>query len=442
MSRVSRRLAVVFGSGLLVMTSLSPASSWAASESAEDYAEIGDWVQILLPASGYVGTWITGDKEGAYQLTKALAGAGISAHFFKQLAERTRPDATDTRSFPSGHTTAAFAGSEFIRIRWGNGWGIPATLAAGFVGWSRINVNKHFRDDVLAGMSNGLMWNWYMTTPANQSLNVRPASVDGGYGFEVSYTFDGKPDTRPNTDFQSKPKFTYRLEWGPTTQDTNIYISPVETGTTIDLATAEDEFDFTSRVSFEHFFADRHEWGLYVAPMEIIEFDPGKVLTEPALFAGKVFLPNDEAEFESRYNFVEARATYRYRLVDTSKWSVRLGIGAAYQQSVLDIRQFLGSPKDGEVLQEARANLEQFKVLGSIRASYAISDRWWVDFEADGFGGDDTYLNSALLFGWRAAPEWELGFGFRYIDREVNDEDIYNKLQVGDVVLTVTHGFF
>lgn len=121
--------------------------------------EAGDWVQILLSIGGYIGTWAAGDREGAYQLTKTLIGAGVSAHVFKNLAERTRPNASNSKSFPSGHTTAAFAGSEFIRQRYGNGWGVPATLGAMFVGYTRIDANQHFMDDVPAGASNGLMWN-------------------------------------------------------------------------------------------------------------------------------------------------------------------------------------------------------------------------------------------------------------------------------------------
>lgn len=35
----------------------------------------------------------------------------------------------------------------------------------------------------------------------------------------------------------------------------------------------------------------------------------------------------------------------------------------------------------------------------------------------------------------------DLGFGFRYSDREMSDGDIYSKLQSGDLVLSVTHGF-
>ena len=47
-----------------------------------------------------------------------------------------------------------------------------------------------------------------------------------------------------------------------------------------------------------------------------------------------------------------------------------------------------------------------------------------------------------MLLNWRVAPEWEFGIGGRYIDREVNDDDVFNKLQAGDIVLSVTHGFF
>ena len=442
MPRNPRQKALALSAAWLVaFFAFSPAFGAGATQRDKDLAEIGDWVQILLPVSGYVGTWITGDKEGAFQLTKALSGAGISAHTFKFLAERGRPDASDKRSFPSGHTTAAFAGSEFIRVRWGNAWGIPATLAAAFVGYSRIRVNKHFRDDVLAGASNGLMWNWYATSPVGQTLNVRPAKLDGGYGFEFSYAFDGEQPVM-NEDYRSRPRFSYNLEWGPVTQDTNLFAAPNDTGTVLDLATAEDEFDFTSRVTFEHYFADRHEWAAYLAPMELIEFDPATVITEPVEFGGRTFLPNDEAQFESRYNFIELRAVYRYRLVESARWSVRVGGGLQYHESFLGITQFLGSPRDNNIIEAAEASLEQIKAIASTRVSYRFGPRWRLDVQADGYPGSDKYINAGVLLNWRAAPAWEFGFGARYIDREVTDGGVYNKLQAGDIVLSVTHGFF
>ncbi len=434
-----KRLAVdLFFVALLAMSFAS--TSQARSSKDADLAEAGDWVQILLPAGGYLGAWIQGDREGAIQLTKALGAASVSAHAFKQLAERGRPDATDSRSFPSGHTTASFAGSEFIRTRYGNAWGIPATVAAAFVGYTRIRANKHFRDDVLAGASNGLMWNWYFTSPYADSMAVRPVAFEDGYGFDINYEFGGTK--LPQPDDGRKPKFRYALEWGPVSQDTNLFRSPLDSGFPIDLATAETEFDFTSRVTFDYFVDDRHEWSAYLAPMELIEFDTASVLTEPAEFAGAVFVPVPDSDFEARYNFIEVRAVYRYRLYDSGRSIVRMGAGASYQQSLLGITQFFGSPRERTIIDSATADIKEVKAIASLRMQHRFNRRIELELQADGYPGSDYYLNAALLLNWRAAPGWSMGIGARYISRESSSDNVYNKLQVGDLVLTVAHDFF
>ena len=422
------------------IATIAAATSRAESGKDADLTEAGDWVQILLPVGGYVGTWIQGDKQGAYQLTKALGAASISAHFFKQTAERGRPDGTDTRSFPSGHTTAAFSGSEFIRIRYGNAWGVPATVAAAFVGYTRIRANKHFRDDVLAGASNGLMWSWYFSSPYADNMAVRPTALEDGYGFDFQYEFGG--ERLPPPEDGRKARYRYTLEWGPVSQDTNLFRSPADSGFLIDLATAETEFDFTSRVTFDYSIADRHEVSAYLAPMELIEFDASSVLTEPAEFAGTVFNPVPGADFEARYNFIEGRAVYRYLVYETDKSSVRLGAGASYQQSLLGVTQFFGPSSEQTVIDSATADLKQVKAIASVRTEHLLTRRLAIEFQADGFPGSDYYLNTALLLKWRAAPGWSMGIGARYIDRKTSSDAVFNKLQVGDVVLTVSHDFF
>ncbi len=423
-----------------VLFLIAELSHSATTQRDRDLAEIGDWVQIGLPAAGYLGAWLSGDREGTRQLTKTLLSAGAAAHLVKFTAERRRPDASDQRSFPSGHTTAAFAGSEFIRQRYGNSWGIPATLAAGFVGYSRIRARKHFRDDVLAGASNGLLWNWFFTTPRDGALSVSPDLSDGA-GVRVAYD-PSKSGVRMNEDYQTRPRYVFSLEYGPVTQDKNLFASPPANGSIIDLATAENEFDFTSRVSFEYFSSSRHEWGLFVAPMELIEFEPSKVLPGDFDFAGKRFSPSADTNLEARYNLVELRAVYRYRLIDNARFSLRIGGGVQYLETLLDVTQFRGSPRDNDVVEFARAQLKQTKALASLRANVTLSKRWRLDAHADGYGGSDRFLSAGLLFNWRAAPEWELGIGYRYLDRSVSDARLKNELEVGDLVLSVTHGFF
>lgn len=412
----------------------------AASEKDKDLAEIGDWVQILLPISGYVGAWISRDKEGAYQLTKALLGAGASAHVFKAAASRVRPDATDERSFPSGHTTAAYGGAEFIRIRYGNGWGIPAHIGAAFVGYSRIRANKHFRDDVLAGAANGLLWNWFFTSPHDEALKIRPVRLDDGYMIEIQYDFDKQ--IRVDPDFSDSPRFEFTLEYGPVSQEKNLFASPADTGFEIDLATAENEFDFTSRVMVRHFFRDRHEWEGYLAPMELIEFDPSQTISGPVDFGGKTFIPTPDSQFEARYNLLELRFAYRYELLRSDRFSLRVGAGLQYKDTFLGITQFRGRPAENDIIEMAEAKSEDVNAIFSGRAKYKINLRWDIQLEIDGYDGSDSYLNTALSVNWHAAPGWKLGLGGRWIEQDLRNSNLRNELEVGDLVFRVAHDFF
>lgn len=63
------------------------------------------------------------------------------------------------RSFPSGHTPAAFVGAEFIRKNHGAAPGIAAYASAAFVGWTRVVSGNHWTHDVVAGAAIGILSN-------------------------------------------------------------------------------------------------------------------------------------------------------------------------------------------------------------------------------------------------------------------------------------------
>jgi len=216
-----------------------------------------------------------------------------------------------------------------------------------------------------------------------------------GFAFEFSYALDGR--NRRKADFGTEHRFAYNLEWGPVSQDKNLFAAPADTGSVIDLATAEKFRDYTSRVTFEHYFAEGHEWGAYIAPMELIEFDVADVLTGPTQFAGVTFVPLEGTVFEGRYNFLEFRVSYRYRLVDTDRWTLRLGGGAQYAETYLRIKQFAGDPRTSEVVEAADARIAELKPFASARVAYRLNSRWRVDLQVDGYPGSDSYLNAALL---------------------------------------------
>ncbi len=120
----------------------------------------GDYIQLALPAVALASTYFyQGDDKPHWQFVKAYATSLIVTHTLKRLIKKQRPDASDYMSFPSGHTTSAFAGAGFLQQRYGWKVGIPAYLLASYVGYSRIKSNKHDIWDVMAGASIGVTSN-------------------------------------------------------------------------------------------------------------------------------------------------------------------------------------------------------------------------------------------------------------------------------------------
>lgn len=59
-------------------------------------------------------------------------------------------------SFPSGHTASAFAAA--FALLWHNRkWGVPVTIFAALMGFSRIYVQVHYCSDVIGGVISGII---------------------------------------------------------------------------------------------------------------------------------------------------------------------------------------------------------------------------------------------------------------------------------------------
>jgi len=117
-----------------------------------DIEKIGDYLQFLIPAYGlYLGIQ-NNDTKGIKQLSKSVISTSLSTQILKHTIKRQRPDGSDTNSFPSGHTSAAFSGAFYIHSRYQNTTqSIIAYTLASFVGYSRVYAKKHYMSDVIAG---------------------------------------------------------------------------------------------------------------------------------------------------------------------------------------------------------------------------------------------------------------------------------------------------
>jgi len=86
----------------------------------------------------------------------------------KYAVKRTRPfveypndiiqrDKVGPLSFPSGHTTAAFATATAVSLSYKKWYiTVPSYVYAGFVGYSRMRLGVHYPSDVLGGMIIGI----------------------------------------------------------------------------------------------------------------------------------------------------------------------------------------------------------------------------------------------------------------------------------------------
>jgi membrane-associated phospholipid phosphatase len=126
----------------------------------------------------------------------ARVGAGIfraqlvsqaTAQAVKAAAGRTRPDGSNSHSFPSGHSASAFATATVLQRELGWKIGMPAYAMAGWVAASRVQMKRHYVSDVIAGATVGILAGRSVTVGSrNVRFSVDPMPVAGGIG--VSFT--------------------------------------------------------------------------------------------------------------------------------------------------------------------------------------------------------------------------------------------------------------
>ncbi len=165
----NRQFRVINRSTLLVLLMVFTQNSVFASKSIE---QAGDALQILVPSVAYATTLYLNDKKGQAQFYKAFATNLAITFGLKNSVAKKRPNG-GIHSFPSGHTSAAFQGAAFIHKRYGLQYSIPAYLAAGFVGYSRVESKYHFNEDVIAGAAIGIISSFYFTTSFH-NISIRP----------------------------------------------------------------------------------------------------------------------------------------------------------------------------------------------------------------------------------------------------------------------------
>jgi membrane-associated phospholipid phosphatase len=157
-----------------------------AAETQSDTEKAGDILMVLIPAVGLGSTLFYEDgHDGTVQFLKAFATSEITTEVLKITTHKERPNGACCKSFPSGHTSAAFMGAAFIHKRYGLSYAVPAYIGASFVGYSRVYADKHYGIDVVAGAAIGVLSSFYFTQPY-EGVTVTPLAGPGTFGASVT----------------------------------------------------------------------------------------------------------------------------------------------------------------------------------------------------------------------------------------------------------------
>ncbi len=165
------------------------------------FQKLGGGDSFLVLGAFYAGGWVDRDRRSRVTAEDGLDASilsGTITYLFKEGVGRSRPSAhagvyhfsplSGNASFPSGHTTQAFAIASVIAARYPDKpWvSVLAYGSAALVGTARIYNNAHFASDVIAGALIGTTIGRMVVHHRNESSGVRV-----GWAPIVSRSFTG-----------------------------------------------------------------------------------------------------------------------------------------------------------------------------------------------------------------------------------------------------------
>lgn len=142
---------------------------------------IGNFVfQIGAGFATYAGGKAAGNKKLAYtgrDIVRAQLLSQGMVQALKYSIQRERPDGSDDKSFPSGHSASMFATATVLQKYYGWKVGVPAYALGSYVGLARMAWNRHHVTDVVMGAGFGIASAQTVTMSFNKtkfSVGVQP----------------------------------------------------------------------------------------------------------------------------------------------------------------------------------------------------------------------------------------------------------------------------
>lgn len=132
------------------------------------------------------------DQTNGLSHARALVLTSLSHLTLSYSIQRERPNKLNKLSYPSGHTSSAFATASSLAYAYGPKAGIPAFAAASLVGLSRIKGERHWASDVVGGAVMGIFWaraSHQTDKPSKSDVVVTPLPLGNGMALTLAKDF-------------------------------------------------------------------------------------------------------------------------------------------------------------------------------------------------------------------------------------------------------------
>ncbi len=158
---------------------------------------------LATPSGDFPEEWAFSKLKGLGVELAAVGATSSVTSWLKGATDRSRPDKSDDRSFPSAHASSAFSYATLANrnldsidiprtlkpaLKAGN------TLLATGVAWARVEGQRHYPSDVLAGAALGhfltaFIHDAFLNLPEDSNFDFAIFPVEGGAGIELSFHF-------------------------------------------------------------------------------------------------------------------------------------------------------------------------------------------------------------------------------------------------------------
>jgi membrane-associated phospholipid phosphatase len=160
------------GVATTLLVSALAALSGCARAGSDSERQAGDALSVAMPAATLgVELWRQ-EWTGAKQFGESFVVTMAATEVLKRTTRVERPDGSDDRSFPSSHAAGAFSAATYVHRRYGLQDAWPLYAMATYVGYTRVQADRHTWGDVAGAAGVAALSSWWLVDPAQPAVQV------------------------------------------------------------------------------------------------------------------------------------------------------------------------------------------------------------------------------------------------------------------------------